>query len=74
MKYERQAVFNIEAIIKQIILYLKEYKRLPKVIYLPPEERVYLAYLLEQHTAGMDCFQGIPIKVDYNFQEKPFAY
>jgi len=77
MKYKRRDdIFTISAIFDQIIEYAYKHKRLPKTIYLPPEEYVYLPYLLSSDKLGSECYQfmGIPIKMYFDKQNKKFNY
>lgn len=74
MKYKRQEIFSIARVLDQIVQYLKEYHRLPVVIYLPPEERVYITYLTNDASIGINTIAGIPLEVYYDEQTIAFSY
>jgi len=76
MKYIRQKTFTLSAILFQLAEYLKKYRKYPKAIYLPPEERVFINYMFstEELKRKIKTFHGIPLKIYYDKQELPFGY
>lgn len=78
MKFKRivGGVFTLDRIMKQLIIYLQEKKRLPKTIYLPPEEYIIINYLFDLRdmpNRQITKFIGIPLKVDYSKQDTEFT-
>lgn len=76
MKYIRQDVFTLSNIQKQLAQYLRENHKLPKYLYLPPEEFVYLNYIIPDadFRRVIKTYNGIPLRIYYNKQLKPFSY
>jgi len=74
MKYKRVEVFTLSRLLMQIVDYIKEFKKLPRVIFLPPEEYIYINYLLDNLHNQVDSFLNIPLKINYDEQEKSFQY
>ena len=74
MKYKRVEVFTLSRLLMQIVDYIKEFKKLPRVIFLPPEEYIYINYLLDNLHNQVDSFLNIPLKIFYDEQEKSFQY
>ena len=56
MKYKRVEVFTLSRLLMQIVDYIKEFKKLPRVIFLPPEEYIYINYLLDNLHNQVDSF------------------
>ena len=75
MKYIRQYVFTLSKINDQLVDYLKKNHKLPKTIYLPPEEFVYINYLIPDNDFRrvIKTYHGIPLKVYYDKQSKKFS-
>ena len=63
MKYKRVEVFTLSRLLMQIVDYIKEFKKLPRVIFLPPEEYIYINYLLDNLHNQVDSFLNIPLKI-----------
>jgi len=78
MIYKRIAsTFTFDRLLWQIVEYVKENQEMPEMICLPPDEFVYMSYLMPTDT---DCFRtgckqfiGIPLEINYDKQEVPFG-
>ncbi len=76
MKYIRQKdrPFSLRSLLDQVAAYVKDRRALPSVIFLPPEEFVYINILRDDfptHPALMS-FIGIPLDVTTDPQEFEF--
>ena len=76
MIYQRQDVFTLTKILNQLVEWIKIHKTLPKAIYLPPEEYIYINYIMTPIDFSKQTIKsvGIPLKVNRKKQEKSFSY
>ena len=74
MNYKRnkKEVFTISKLLEQIAFYIKEHRSWPEVIYLPPEEYVYINYLFNDVKIRITQILNIPLEITFETQDEKF--